>query len=451
MKSGNKTTFIRLLKILHFVLTVLLFWVFQRSFYMVWFDSENVQRFYFIYYVLYVVTLYFLMKVYYAYDLEYSKITSLIYAQFLADFISAVVAYAVFAIAFYVHFFSPWPMLLLVVTQLALNIVWSTVAYWYYHKVNGCINTAVICGTGEAPKLMDEISQHSDIFCVSKVLKESEINDDNIGEKLRGFAALFVTEVDETKRNKIAKYCVSNGITGYFTPHIGDILFAGGEYVPAISIPMFRVSRSEPRPDYLIVKRILDILLSALLLILLSPLFIVTAIAIKICDGGPVFYKQVRLTKGGKTFKILKFRSMKVDAEKDGIARLSTENDDRITPVGKIIRSCRIDELPQLINIIAGSMSFVGPRPERPEIAEQYEKELATFNLRLQVKAGLTGTAQVYGRYNSDPYEKLQMDLLYINRMSIAEDIKLFFATIRILFLKESTSGVEEGKITAQK
>ena len=134
---------------------------------------------------------------------------------------------------------------------------------------------------------------------------------------------------------------------------------------------------------------------------------------------------------------------MRVDAEKDGVARLSTgDNDDRITPIGKVVRKCRLDELPQLFNILKGDMSIVGPRPERPEIAEQYYQTMPDFKLRLQVKAGLTGYAQVYGKYNTDPYEKLELDLLYIKDMGILTDLRLMFATVGILFSSESTAGV---------
>ena len=196
-------------------------------------------------------------------------------------------------------------------------------------------------------------------------------------------------------------------------------------------------------------KRLIDFTLALVALIVLSPVMLVTAIAIWAEDHGPVFYRQVRLTRNGREFKILKFRSMRVDAEKDGVARLAGENDIRITRVGHIIRACRLDELPQLINIFLGDMSVVGPRPERPEIAKQYEETLPEFSLRLQVKAGLTGLAQVYGRYNTEPYNKLQMDLMYINEMSFLKDLQLILATIRILFVKESTQGIASDRETA--
>lgn len=231
---------------------------------------------------------------------------------------------------------------------------------------------------------------------------------------------------------------------------IGDTIMSSAHHMHMFHLPMLRVGRYNPQPEYLFIKRLLDIVISAAALIILSPIFLATAIAIKATDHGPVFYKQTRLTKDGKEFGILKFRSMRVDAEKDGIARLSSgEHDDRITPVGKVIRACRVDELPQLINILRGELSIVGPRPERPEIAAQYCEEMPEFSLRLQAKAGLTGYAQVYGKYNTTPYDKLTMDLMYIAHPSIIEDLKIMFATVKILFVPESTEGVAEGATTA--
>ena len=235
----------------------------------------------------------------------------------------------------------------------------------------------------------------------------------------------------------------------FVIPRVGDVIMSGAWPMHMFHLPMLRVGRYMASPEFLFVKRAMDIVISLAALIILSPLFLITAIAVK-SDGGPAFYKQVRLTKDGKQFEILKFRSMRVDAEKDGVARLSTgDKDDRITKVGHIIRACRLDELPQLLNILKGDLSVVGPRPERPEIAAQYCEEMPEFALRLQAKAGLTGYAQVYGKYNTTPYDKLQMDLMYIAHPSLIEDLKIMLATIKILFMPESTEGVAEGATTA--
>ena len=199
------------------------------------------------------------------------------------------------------------------------------------------------------------------------------------------------------------------------------------------------------------VKRFFDILLSLIAIIISSPFMVITAIAIKAYDGGNVFYKQTRLTTNGKHFEIIKFRSMIQNAEKDGVARLAGDNDSRITPVGKVIRMLRLDELPQLFNILKADMSFVGPRPERPEIAAEYEKDMPEFALRLQVKAGLTGYAQVYGKYNTPPYDKVQMDLMYVAHQSLLTDLKLMLMTFKILFVPSSTEGVGDNQTTARR
>lgn len=197
-----------------------------------------------------------------------------------------------------------------------------------------------------------------------------------------------------------------------------------------------------PPAGYRFVKRLLDLLVSVAALLLLWPLMVAIAVAIKATDGGPVFYRQRRLTRDGEEFEILKFRSMGVDAEKDGIPRLSMgDKDERVTPVGRVIRRLHLDELPQFFNILAGSMSVVGPRPERPELAGRYTKELPEFALRLRVKAGLTGYAQVYGGYDISPCDKLRMDLTYLLHPSLLEDLRLIAATVKLLFFPDRAEG----------
>jgi lipopolysaccharide/colanic/teichoic acid biosynthesis glycosyltransferase len=169
------------------------------------------------------------------------------------------------------------------------------------------------------------------------------------------------------------------------------------------------------------------------------------AIAIKLEDGGSVFYKQVRLTKDGKKFEIIKFRSMVENAEEQGI-QLATDNDSRITKVGKVLRKYRLDEIPQLINILKGDMSIIGPRPERPELTEEYEKTMPEFGFRLHVKAGLTGYAQVTGKYDTTPYDKLKMDLMYIENYSALLDLRIIFMTIKIILFPVKTNAEELGE-----
>ena len=195
----------------------------------------------------------------------------------------------------------------------------------------------------------------------------------------------------------------------------------------------------------------IDLVCAVILLVITSPFMLITAILVKCYDNGPVLYKQVRCTKGGREFKIMKFRSMRVDAEKDGVARLAAKNDNRITPIGKFIRAVRIDELPQLFNILAGDMSFIGPRPERPEIIRQYVEDMPEFVFRMKVKAGLAGYAQVYGKYNTTPYDKLKLDLFYIENYSVWLDLKLMLLTLKILIRPESTEGVDSTQVTAMR
>ena len=270
-------------------------------------------------------------------------------------------------------------------------------------------------------------------------------------DMLKDVEVVFLTGVHSHDRNIIIKYCVEHDISTFIIPRIGDVMMSGAKKMHLFHLPILRLDRYHPSPVYLFCKRFFDIIFAIIGLILTSPIFLIVSILIKKYDGGPVFYRQCRLTQNGRKFDVLKFRSMRVDAEKDGVARLSTgDADPRITPIGRVIRKVRIDELPQFLNILKGDMSFVGPRPERPEIAAKYERELPEFRLRLQAKCGLTGYAQVYGKYNTTPYDKLQMDLMYIAHPSLAEDLMIIFATIKILFMKESTEGVAEGQTTTE-
>ena len=399
-----------------------------------------------------VVALFFVLfvifgRVYDAFLMSMQRISEIVYAQFLAAAVSDFIMYIVIWLLSK-HLPNILPGVAALIGQVILAAVWAYNAHHAYFKIFPPQATAVIYDTRQGmEKLIGKYGLDTKYKVVLTATADECIA--NLA-MLDGVSTVFMSGIHSHDRNVILKYCVENNIGIFVIPRIGDTIMSGAYPMHMFHLPMLKVGRYHPQPEYLFIKRLLDIVISAVALVVLSPIFLVTAIAIKATDHGPVFYKQIRLTKDGKEFGILKFRSMRVDAEKDGVARLSSgDHDDRITPVGKVIRACRMDELPQLLNILRGELSIVGPRPERPEIAAQYCEEMPEFSLRLQAKAGLTGYAQIYGKYNTTPYDKLVMDLMYIAHPSIVEDLKIMFATVKILFMPESTEGISEGQTTA--
>ena len=258
--------------------------------------------------------------------------------------------------------------------------------------------------------------------------------------------SILVYDVHSELRNKIVKYCYEKDIRLYVTPKISDILIRSSDNIHLFDTPLMLLRNNGLNFEQRILKRLLDVIVSLVVIIVTSPIMAIIALAIKLYDGGPVFFKQKRCTLDGKVFEIHKFRSMIVDAEKEGISIPATDKDPRITPVGNVIRMTRLDELPQVFDILIGNMSIVGPRPERVEHVEKYTKEVPEFAYRLKVKGGLTGYAQIYGKYNTTPYDKLKLDLMYIQNYSILLDLKLILMTVKIIFMKESTEGFKEGE-----
>ena len=415
---------------------------------------------------LFTVLYYLLAHLYSGFTIHISRISEIIYAQTLGALIADGIMYIIMWLLIR-HLPSISVLLLVLVAQICIIITWAELAHTWYFENNPPIPTAVIYDELEGvEKLVSHYGLDKHFKVVRKVsIRELQGEDWNsltweekdkreikyIRSTLVGVEAVFLCCLHSHDRNQIVKYCVHKDIVSWCIPRIGDVIMAGADKAHLFHLPMLRVARYNPTPEYLVAKRAFDILVAGTALVVFSPLMIVLALLIRM-DGGTAFYRQKRLTKDGKVFEILKFRSMRMDAEKDGVARLSSgDADPRITKVGRFIRACRFDELPQLFNILAGDMSIVGPRPERPEIAREYKKELPEFDLRLQCKCGLTGFAQVYGKYNTTPYDKLLMDLMYIAQPSMIEDLKICFATVKILFMKDSTEGVEVGQVTAVK
>ncbi len=388
-------------------------------------------------------------RIYDAFHLSLQRISELTYSQMLAAFFADGIMGMIFSLLGR-RIINLVPLLFCFLGQTAFSALWSLLAHrWYFRKFQP-LRTIIFYQQEE--KMQNLISAYGmDLkFQVVKTCAVQEFLKQGLSVIDDSIQTVFICDLQSHERNRILKYCIENRKIAYIIPETGDLLMSSARTMHMFHLPLMRAERYQPVPEYIIMKRIFDILISGMGLILLSPLMLIIAGIVK-ADGGTVFYRQTRLTKDGRKFQILKFRSMRPDAEKDGIARLSSGKvDKRITVAGKFLRRFRLDELPQLFNILKGEMSVVGPRPERPEIAAQYEAELPEFRLRLQAKAGLTGYAQVYGKYNSTPYDKLQMDLMYLAHPSIIQDIKICFATVKILFLPESTEGIDENAVTAQ-
>ena len=443
----EKNSYILLvLKLAHFAFSIISFYIFFLLFRYGKLTRLSHYGFRYNYFAafLYSVFLFFFGRTYNSYLLGYARIRTLVFGQILAQFFSVNLVYLGVSIA-WGYFRSPLIFVPLLFFQFIFNCMWSYFGNSYFYKLHGKKRTLLIYRNKLDKRRFGSIEGKPTerMYMITDELQYDGTFID-LKEKLNGYDAVFVAGVNSSCRNGILKHCKEENIPGFFLPHVGDTIMQSAMHVQSFDSPVLYVNRKVLSPEYALIKRAFDIVSSGVALLILSPILLFTALSIKLYDHGPVLYRQTRLTKNGKEFQIMKFRSMRVDAEKDGIARLSTgENDDRITPVGKIIRQYRIDELPQLWNIFIGDMSVVGPRPERPEIAQLYYKKMPDFQLRLQVKAGLTGYAQVYGKYNTGPYEKLEFDLLYINNMNIFTDLELCFATFAILFSKESTEGVK--------
>lgn len=387
-------------------------------------------------------------RIYEAFAVEFQRRLSIMFSQALSlVFADAACYIVIFILA--EKFINVLPLLALLCLQLALALCWVLAVYkWYFSAVPPKAALIVQDGSTENWRLHRELASDKNYH----VFAVMELGDWYRAElsPLTKAEVVFVCCRRSDQRDAFIKHCAESKIQVLFIPAVEDMLLNAAKHVHMFHMPIMSVELSGPDLGYRTIKRIVDIVVSVSALLILWPVMLVVALLIKLGDGGPCIYKQRRLTKDGKIFELYKFRSMRVDAEADGVARLSTgDNDDRITPVGRFIRRCRLDELPQLLNILLGSMSIVGPRPERPEIAEQYEKDLPEFRLRLQAKAGLTGYAQVYGTYSTTPYDKLQLDLMYISRPSIIEDIRIMFMTLKILFMKESTEGFTEDAAAA--
>lgn len=377
-------------------------------------------------------------------NIEQRRLLDLVYGQFFG----AVCANLFFgALMCTVTDSSLWKIirefLLLTLLETGAGTVRAVSLFFLYLRGKAFKEALFIYGDRENPENSREYNNRINrYFHIVKTAHYGE-KTENLEELIRQYGAVYLGDLPCEERNRIMKICIRNDKDCYSIPKISDIYIQNAGILRLHDKVLFKYRQGDLTGEQKFLKRTEDILTALFLLAVLSPVMLLTAVLVRLEDGGPVLYRQKRITRGGKEFEMLKFRSMHVDAEKDG-PRLASKNDTRVTKVGRVIRNLHFDELPQLFNVLKGDMSMVGPRPERREFVREYSRLIPEFTERLKVRGGLTGYAQIYGKYSTGPEDKIKYDLIYIYNYSLRLDIRLLFLTVRILFQKENAEGVEE-------
>lgn len=383
-------------------------------------------------------------KAYGGFKLGYLKKTDMLYSQTISMVCVNVVAYFMICLIGR-DFMKGTPILMMTLADFAFIAVWTFVTAKLHFMIYPPRRLIILYGSHQAAALVLKMSQRVDKYMICESVSITEERE-KICQLILKYEGVIICDIPAEQRNDYLKFCFENSMRAYIAPKISDIIVRGADDIRLFDTPLLLCRNYGLDFEQRLVKRAFDIVFSLIMLIIASPFMLISAIAVKLCDGGPVLYKQKRLTIDNREFDVYKFRSMIVNAEKDGVPQLASDEDKRITPVGKFLRKCRLDELPQLLNILRGDMSVVGPRPERPELAEEYKKEMPEFGFRLKVKAGLTGYAQVTGVYDTSPYDKLKMDLMYIENYSLRMDLQIILMTLKTMLSPGKTNAeTEEG------
>ena len=398
---------------------------------------------------LYALISFFFMKAFGCFQIGKVKTGEIIFTQILSTLcVNAVTHLQLCLIGVWRLTENLAPILYMTAADIVLVILWALFVTWVFAKLYPPRAILMIYGEREAVNLLRKMKIREDKYDVRESVS-CNVDWDILTAKIDQYGAVLMADISSDIRNKILKYCFNNHIRCYAVPKISDIMIMSAEKIQISDTALLLFRNQGLSAGQRCIKRIFDIVVGVIAVIIASPVMLVIGIAIKVYDGGPVFFIQDRLTRNGEVFRIYKFRSMRVQGA-DEKKSITKKNDDRITPVGHVIRKLHLDELPQVFNIIKGDMSFVGPRPEWTATTDLYSQHLPEFLFRLKVKAGLTGYAQVYGKYNTTPYDKLMLELTYIEKYSFWLDIKLMLLTVKTLFQKENTEGVEAWQTSAQ-
>ena len=373
----------------------------------------------------YALILFLLTHLYGGFKIGYLRLMDVLYSQILSLICANVVAY-IQVVLISREYLSSVPILKMTIVQIAIILLWVFICKLIYAALYPPRQMLLVCYDRNPDDMINKMSSRQDKYEICDIADLNEESLESVCDMVTEYEAVLIYDIPAYERNIILKRCFTESVRTYVTPKISDILLRGADNIHLFDTPLYLSRNQGLSADQLMFKRLLDLVVCIPVSVVLMPLFLIISLMIKLYDGGPVLYKQPRLTINGKVFNIY-------------------------TPIGRVLRALHFDEFPQLINIIKGDMSLVGPRPERPEIAEQYKEVIPEFDFRLKVKAGLTGYAQVYGKYNTTPYDKLKLDLFYIENYSFLLDIKLIFMTVKIFFQKEVSEGVDDKQVNALK
>lgn len=388
------------------------------------------------------VTLFF--KAYGGFRLGYLKKADMLCSQLISIACVDFVTYFVISLIGR-RFLQVFPVVILTFADFGFISVWNLLTDKLFFMIYPPRKLIILYGNSLAGSLVLKMSQRIDkyMICESVAIDEPV---EKIESLIMSYEGVIICGIPEDKRDYYIKFCFKNSRRAYIAPEISDIILRGADDIRLFDTPLLLCRNYGLSFEQRLFKRVFDIVFSLTAVVFTSPIMLISALAVKLCDGGPVLFKQKRLTIDGKEFDVYKFRSMIVNAEKSGSPQLASDNDPRITPVGKFLRKTRLDELPQLLNILKGDMSVVGPRPERPELTELYKKTMPEFDFRLKVKAGLTGYAQITGVYDTSPADKLKMDLMYIENYSPLLDLQIVLMTVKTMILPGKSNASLQNK-----
>lgn len=445
--SNEKNTFKILLKLaLGLVLILILGFLFYRT----WGNYYNhLLRFPYLLkgrlflMVIYMVLFYIFTVIYDCNNISTNQLSILIISEILSVISCNVIIYLVAIIPAIATIFVPFmPIVNMSVVDIIVIIVWSLTANYLLKKFFNAEKLLLISNEEEVEKIIYKFSKRTDLYDIKETCCFDKKNISDIYKKCDEYDTILIGDLKSEDRNDIIKYCFDNVKNFLLSPKISDILLKYSDDIFVLDTPLYYSSSYGLSFESRFIKRVIDIILSLIVIVVFLPIWLIVALLIKLEDGGPVFFLQERITYNLKKFNIIKFRSMKVAS--DTVVVPTAEKDPRITKVGNVIRKFHIDEIPQFINVLIGDMSVVGPRPERIEHVHLYEKEIPEFTYRYKVKSGITGLAQIYGKYNTSAINKLKLDLIYIKRYSPLFDLELIIKTFKVLFIKENTEGFDE-------